>query len=326
MSGIASTSVRQTGRVAVLMGGTSAEREVSLMSGQGVLAALQRQGVDAVSFDPASRPLHELLALGIDRVFIALHGRFGEDGTVQGALELMGLPYTGSGVMASALAMDKVMTKRVWRAEGIPTPGFVQLRGPQSVDRLAEVVAQLGLPLAVKPVREGSSLGLTRLVRLEDFAAAVETASCYDDGVLAEQFVTGREFTVALIQTPGSAAQALPVIEIVPPAEGYDYQNKYFTDVVRYDCPADLPARVAEAMQAHALHAFEAVGCEGWARVDVMWDGKGDPMLLEINTSPGLTSHSLVPMAAKAVGMSYDALVMKLLATARCKLLRKDAQ
>lgn len=311
------------GLVAVLMGGASAEREVSLMSGQGVLDALARQGVRAISFDPAERPLHELTSLGVTRVFIALHGRFGEDGTVQGALELLGIPYTGSGVLASALAMDKVMTKRVWQAEGIPTPAFARLVGPQSQAALEAVVTRLGLPLAVKPVREGSSLGLTRLTDARDFPAAIEMASRYDDGVLAEQFVTGREFTVALLQAQGQAPRALPVIEIVAPEAGYDYENKYFTDAVRYDCPAEIPESVAAAMQAHALRAFEAVGCEGWARVDVMWDGEQSPKLLEINTSPGMTSHSLVPMAAKAAGLDYDELVLELLKTARCKLQRE---
>jgi len=311
---------RSPNRVAVLMGGESAEREVSLMSGTGVMQALGRLGIPAVSFDPREMPLSELKGLDVSAAFLALHGRFGEDGTVQGALEWLGLPYTGSGVMASAIAMDKPMTKRIWRAEGIPTPKFLRLTGRE---RSEGVIAELGLPLAIKPAREGSSLGFTKLERVEDFDRAVDLARRYDDGVLAEAFVGGREFTVALLGDESGEVQALPVIEIVAPQGNYDYQNKYFGEATRYICPAPVPVEIAQQMQSLSLRAFHALECEGWARVDILWDGVAEPMLLEINTCPGLTDHSLVPMAAKAAGFSYDQLVLRILSGARLKLKRE---
>lgn len=308
---------RDLGKVAVLMGGLSAEREISLRSGSGVMAALQRKGVDAMAFDPAVRPLQELADEGVARVFIALHGRFGEDGTVQGALELLGIPYTGSGVLASSLAMDKVMTKRMWAQAGLPTPRCVLLDA--GFDPLA-VVTDLGLPIAVKPVCEGSSLGFHRVDHLEELHQAWVSASGVDPEVMAEQFIRGREFTCAILESP--SAQALPVIEIVAPEGRYDYQNKYFGSATRYLCPAPLPAAMTARMQALSVAAFKSVGCSGWARVDLMWDGSGEPMLLEINTSPGMTDHSLVPMAAREIGLDYDDLVMRILQSAALKVRR----
>ena len=304
------------GKVAVLTGGRSAEREVSLMSGAGVLAALRARGVDAHAFDPAERPMDELAREGFARVFIALHGRFGEDGTVQGALELLGIPYTGSGVMASAIAMDKVYTKRIWTTHGLPTPGFALARSGADV---LEATRRYGLPLAVKPSREGSTIGFTKVVSEDQCAAAYEIARRHDDDVLCEQFVDGRELTIAVIGS-GAEAHALPLIEIVAPAGNYDYQNKYFRDDTRYVCPADLPEALAARIRDIALRAFHALGCEGWARADVMLRRTDDePYLLEINTSPGMTSHSLVPMAAKAEGLSYEDLCVQILETARLK-------
>lgn len=324
-------------RVAVLLGGQSAEREISLRSGQGVLSALQSSGVDAIAFDPAERPLEDLKRLGVTQAFIALHGRYGEDGTVQGALELLGIPYTGSGVLASALAMDKLLTKRVWQSWGIPTPAFVALRSadwvsngnaPDSTlertarnDQAYAAIAHLGLPLAIKPAHEGSSLGFSRLDRPEQTLSAIEKAGQTDEAVVAEAFVQGREFTVALL---GGGAlgpvRALPVIEIVAPEGNYDYQHKYFGSETRYLCPAPLPASVTETMQRLSEKAFDALGCEGWARVDILWNETDSPMLLELNTSPGMTDHSLVPMAAAQAGLSYPALVCEILAGARLKL------
>ncbi|MFZ9406525.1 MAG: D-alanine--D-alanine ligase [Burkholderiaceae bacterium] len=313
---MAERSVRNLGRVAVLMGGRSAEREVSLMSGQGVLAALRSRGVDAHAFDPAERPMEDLKRDHFDRVFIALHGRHGEDGTVQGALELLGIPYTGSGVMASAIGIDKCMTKRIWLSHGLPTPQFRIARSPLQV---SEAALELGLPMAVKPAREGSSLGFTRLEAPGQAAAAFEAAARHDGDVLCEQFISGRELTVALLGS-GPQAQVLPVIEIVAPAGNYDYQNKYFTDETRYDCPARLPEALAQRIAGLALAAYQAVGCEGWGRVDLMLrDGDDAPFLLEVNTSPGMTGHSLVPMAARAVGLSYEDLCLRLIDAASLK-------
>ncbi|MCA0327106.1 MAG: D-alanine--D-alanine ligase [Proteobacteria bacterium] len=307
----------QFGKVAVLMGGLSAEREVSLMSGQGVLAALRARGVDAHAFDPASQPMDALKSEGFQRCFIALHGRYGEDGTVQGALELLGIPYTGSGVMASAMAIDKVMTKRVWLAEGLPTPRYALLhRGEGSPERLRGVVDDLGLPLIVKPVREGSSLGVTKVVDHAGMTQAVASAAELDADVLCEQFVAGDEVTVPVLGS-GRQARALPVIHIVAPEGQYDYQNKYFTDVTEYRVPCDLPPGEEAAIQTLVLQAYRVLGCRGWGRADVMIDAATRrPSLLEINTSPGMTSHSLVPMAARAVGMSYEDLCLELLAGA----------
>jgi D-alanine-D-alanine ligase len=308
--------VADFGKVAVLMGGRSAEREVSLMSGTGVLAALRGQGVDAHAFDPAERPMDELARDGFARAFIALHGRFGEDGTVQGALELLGIPYTGSGVMASAIAMDKVYTKRIWITHGLPTPGFAVARSGADV---LEAARRYGLPMAVKPSREGSTIGFTKVVSEDQCAAAYEIARRHDDDVLCEQFVDGRELTVAILGA-GATARALPVIEIVAPAGNYDYQNKYFRDDTRYVCPAELPEALGARVREIALRSFHALGCEGWARADVMLRRSDDePFLLEINTSPGMTGHSLVPMAARAEGVSYEQLCVRVLETARLK-------
>jgi D-alanine-D-alanine ligase len=306
------------GRVAVLMGGSSAEREISLLSGHGVLAALRSLGVDAFAFDPAERGLHELKTLGVQRCFVALHGRHGEDGTLQGALELLGLPYTGSGVMASAIAMDKVMTKRVWLAEGLPTPHFVRLApGQQARERVRSVPDELGLPLIVKPPREGSSIGVTKVSGYSEMQAAVELSAQYDPDVLCEEFIDGDELTCPVLGE-GDSAIALPVVRIVPPAAGYDYQNKYFTDEVSYLCPCGLPAQDEAAIQATVLAAYRALGCRGWGRADLMLRSSDrKAFLLEMNTSPGMTGHSLVPISARAAGLNYEQLCLHLLAGAR---------
>ena len=305
------------GKVAILMGGQSAEREVSLMSGQGVLQALRTSGVDAHAFDPADRDLGDLKREGFDRCFIALHGRYGEDGTVQGALELMGLPYTGSGVMASSIAMDKTMTKRVWLAEDLPTPRYVLVRreqlGSVSLDSL---VASLGLPMIVKPAREGSSIGVTKVMRVQDLPAALAAAALCDTDILCEQCIVGDEVTCPVLGE-GDAAKALPVVQIVAPEGNYDYQNKYFTDDTHYLVPSGLPAGEEAAIEALVVKAYQVLGCRGWGRIDVMIDAATrQPYLLEINTSPGMTSHSLVPMSAKAAGISYEDLCCQLLASA----------
>jgi D-alanine-D-alanine ligase len=305
------------GKVAVLMGGKSAEREVSLMSGSGVLKALQFKGVDAHAFDPAERDLSQLKRKGFSRCFIALHGRFGEDGTVQGALELLGIPYTGSGVMASALAIDKVTTKRVWQSEGIPTPRYVLLRrGAYTPEQVAALPGELGLPLIVKPAREGSSIGVAKVSDPADLQAAVDAAAALDADVLCEQFITGPEVTCPVLGT-GEAARALPVIHIVAPEGNYDYQNKYFTDDTKYLVPSGLPPEEEAAIQELVVKAYRVLNCRGWGRVDVMIDGATrKPYLLEINTSPGMTGHSLVPMSARAAGVSYEDLCLQLLASA----------
>ncbi len=301
------------GKVAVLMGGSSSEREVSLMSGQGVLQALRSQGVDAHAFDPAEQDLCALKAQGFERCFIALHGRHGEDGTVQGALELLGIPYTGSGVMASSMGMDKVMTKRIWRFEGLPTPDW---RMVASVAETEAAFATIGSPMIVKPAREGSTIGLTKVTTLEECAQAYVLAARYDPEVLCEQFIAGDETTCPVLGT-GAAAQALPVIRIVAPDGNYDYQNKYFTDTTQYHCPSGLPPQEEAAIQRMVEKAYRTLGCRGWARADVMIRASDrQPFLLEINTSPGMTGHSLVPMAARAQGISYEALCLRLLATA----------
>ncbi len=300
----------KTDKVAVLLGGRSAEREVSLMSGQGVLQALRAQGVNALAFDPAQRDLGELKAMGVTRCFIALHGRFGEDGTVQGALELLGIPYTGPGVMASSIAIDKVMTKRLWRAEGLPTPAW---RTVTSAQATLAAFAELGCPMIVKPAREGSTLGLTKVLDAAQCAAAFALASGMDTEVLCEQFVAGDEVTVPVL-CQASQARALPVIRIVAPGGNYDYQNKYFTDTTQYLVPAGLPEGEEEAIGQLVLKAFNSLGCRGWARADVMIDASTRlPYLLEINTSPGMTGHSLVPMSAKAAGISYGDLCLQIL-------------
>lgn len=301
------------GKVAVLLGGYSAEREVSLMSGAGVLAALRSQGVDAHAFDPAERDLFDLRHEGFERAFINLHGRFGEDGTVQGALELMRIPYTGSGVLPSSVAMDKVMTKRIWRAEGLPTPDWRQVA---SVAETEAALAALGAPMIVKPAREGSSLGLTKVTDAAQCAQAYALAAQHDPEVLCEQFIQGDEVTCPVLGN-GAQARALPVIHIVAPGGNYDYEHKYFADDTQYIVPCDLPTGEEAAIQALVLKAYRTLGCRGWARADVMIDARTrQPYLLEINTSPGMTSHSLVPMSARAVGIGYEALCLQMLASA----------
>ena len=305
------------GKVAVLLGGRSAEREVSLMSGRGVLEALRSRGVDAHAFDPAERDISDLKREGFQRCFIALHGRFGEDGTVQGALELMGIAYTGSGVMASSISIDKVTTKRIWLADGLPTPKYILLRrGAFDRKQVMAVPDELGLPVIVKPAREGSSIGVVKVEGYSGMAGAVEQAARLDADVLCEQFVEGDEVTCPVLGT-GDNARALPVIRIVAPEGNYDYQNKYFTDTTQYLVPCGLPAGEEEAIQDLVLKAYRVLDCRGWGRVDVMIDGKTrKPYLLEVNTSPGMTSHSLVPKSAQAAGISYEDLCVQLLATA----------
>jgi D-alanine-D-alanine ligase len=306
------------GKVAVLMGGTSAEREVSLMSGSGVLNALKSQGVDAYAFDPAAQPMEELQREKFDRCFIALHGRHGEDGTVQGALELLGIPYTGSGVMASAICMDKVMTKRVWLAEGLPTPRWVWLApDDQAQERVRTVPDELGLPLIVKPPREGSSIGVTKVAGYSQMQDAVTLSAQYDPDVLCEEFIDGEEVTCPVLGE-GGHARALPVIKIVAPEGAYDYQNKYFTDVTQYLVPSGLPEDEEREIQRIVIAAYRTLGCRGWGRADLMiraTDRK--PFLLEMNTSPGMTGHSLVPMSARAAGISYEQLCVHLVSQAR---------
>lgn len=297
--------VKQFGKVAVMFGGKSAEREVSLKSGAAVLAALLRSGVDAHAFDPASRGLHELQEQDFQRVFIALHGRFGEDGTVQGALELMGIPYTGSGVLASALAMDKFRTKLVWQAMSLPVPDFELLTATSDWDA---VVKKLGLPLFVKPANEGSSVGISKVKNVAELPAAYWEAARHDSIVIAERYIGGGEYTAAILGT-----QALPVIKIEPANEFYDYDAKYLRDDTRYLCPSGLSAQKETEMQQLALQAFSVVGGTGWGRVDFLKDESDNLYLLEINTSPGMTDHSLVPMAARESGISFDQLVLDIL-------------
>ena len=294
------------GKVAVLFGGRSAEREISLLSGSRVLAALQRQGVDAHAFDIAERQINELNTF--DRAFIMLHGRYGEDGTIQGALELMGIPYTGSGVMASAVGMDKWRTKLLWQAAGLPIPDFVMLDAQSD---FAAVEQKLGLPLFVKPACEGSSLGVTKVTQPGSLQTAWRDAMKYDSLVIAEQGILGGEYTVAIL-----GDQALPIIKIIPATDFYDYDAKYFRDDTQYLCPCDLSTTRESELRAQALAAFRVLGCRGWGRVDFLMDVAGRAYMLEANTSPGMTEHSLVPMAAQAAGMSYDQLVLRVLALA----------
>jgi D-alanine-D-alanine ligase len=315
---IAETEAKAMGKVGVLFGGRSAEREISLISGSGVLQALKSKGIDAHAFDPAERSLAELAAEKFDRVFIALHGRYGEDGTLQGALELLGIPYTGSGVMASSVGMDKITTKIVWLAAGVPTPKYLTIGADDSVDANA-IVAKLGLPLIVKPPLEGSTIGITKVLDAAGLQAAVDLARQYDKAVLVEQFIQGREFSVPVLGS-GPTARALPIVEIVAPEGNYDYQNKYFTDDTKYHCPAPLDAATTAAIQAHVVNAYRALGCEGWSRIDVLLRGSDNqPFLLEVNTSPGMTTHSLVPMAARAEGTSYEDLCVDILRSASLK-------
>jgi len=299
------------GKVAVLLGGTSAEREVSLNSGSRVLAALQRQGVDAHAFDPAEKKLDELAAF--DRVFIALHGRHGEDGTIQGALELMHIPYTGSGVMASALGMDKWRTKLLWRSVGLPIPDFVMLDAHSD---FAAVEQQLGLPLFVKPANEGSSIGISMVSHAGELPAAYHKAAQLDPLVLAERGILGGEYTVGIVGV-GDNMEALPIIKIEPATPFYDYEAKYLRDDTKYLCPCGLPEARELELRAAALNAFRVLGCRGWGRVDFLMDEEGKAYFLEVNTSPGMTDHSLVPMAARVAGMSYEDLVVRVLALAQ---------
>jgi D-alanine-D-alanine ligase len=296
-------SMSDFGKVAVLFGGTSAEREVSLNSGSRVLAALQGQGIDAHAFDPASQPLDALK--GYDRAFIALHGRHGEDGTIQGALEVMHIPYTGSGVLASALAMDKFRTKLMWRAAGLPIPEYALLTADSD---FAEVEEQLGLPLFVKPAREGSSIGVTKVKQRGALKAAYEEAAKHDPLVIAEKGVMGGEYTVGII-----GDEAMPIIKIEPATEWYDYEAKYNRDDTKYLCPCGLPEAKEMEIRQGALEAFRILGGRGWGRVDFLMDEDGKHYFLEVNSAPGMTDHSLVPMAARVNGLDYPALVRRVL-------------
>ena len=308
------TSAASFGKVGVLFGGKSSEREVSNMSGTGVLNALKSRGVDAHPFDPGLQSLAELEAARFDRVFIALHGRGGEDGTIQGVLETLGVPYTGSGVQASAIAIDKETTKQIWLQAGIPTPAH---RVGHAATEWMQVIAELGDQLIVKPSREGSTIGITKVTSHDhnELAFAFEAAAQYDDAVLIEQLIVGRELTCAILGE-GGAAEALPLIEIRAPDSNYDYHSKYFSDDTKYLCPAPVDADTAARVSQLCLRAYRALGARGWGRVDVMLRDDGAPFLLELNTSPGMTGHSLVPIAARAVGLNYEDLVLRILAMA----------
>jgi len=298
----------RVGKVAVLMGGRSSEREISLLSGEAVLGALRQRGVDAHAFDPKERELGDLKREKFERVFIALHGRYGEDGTVQGALELLGIPYSGSGVLASALAMDKWRTKRVWRAEGIPVPSDLLVNESSDWDAVAKT---LGLPLIIKPVHEGSTIGLTKVLTTKDLPGAYALAVKHDRMVLAEEFVDGRELTASILQKT-----ALPLIRIEAPQGNYDYQNKYFSDKTKYHCPAGIASELEKTIREVALRAFDILGCEGWGRADLILRADNTFSFLEMNTSPGMTSHSLVPMAARQAGIAFPDLVLRILEAA----------
>jgi D-alanine-D-alanine ligase len=293
------------GKVAVLLGGRSNERDISLRSGNAVLAALRAGGVDAHPFDPAERNVFDLAREGFARVFIALHGRHGEDGTVQGALELLGIPYTGSGVAASALAMDKWRTKLVWIAGGVPTPQYEVLSAGSD---WRAVAGKLGLPLIVKPGREGSTLGLTKVTAVDQLQGAYDLAASFDPLVLAESFIAGQELTAAFL-----GDQPLPLIRIEAPGGNYDYHNKYHGNETRYHCPCGLDAQTERSIQALVMRASALLGCEGWGRADLIMRSDGSVQLLEMNTSPGMTDHSLVPMAAREAGISFEQLVLRIL-------------
>jgi D-alanine-D-alanine ligase len=297
--------IKDYGKVAVLMGGTSAEREISLRSGHAVLSALQQRGVNALPIDPRDGLFEQLHGAEFDRAFIALHGRGGEDGAVQGALEWMGLPYTGSGVLGSALAMDKLRTKQVWLQAALPTPPYSVVR---SAGELAAFGRDVGFPLAVKPVHEGSSIGMSRLDSEQDAAAAYESAAGHDQVVLAERWISGGEYTASIL-----GGQSLPLIRLETPRTFYDYEAKYMADSTRYHCPCGLPAEVEDAIASLCIRAFEVVGASGWGRVDLMLDSGEQPQLLEVNTVPGMTDHSLVPMAARQAGIAFDELVLRIL-------------
>ena len=298
-------NARDFGKVAVLLGGKSSEREISLMSGTAVLEALQRQGVDAHAFDTGQRNLADLAVEKFDRAFVILHGRWGEDGTIQGALDLMGVPYTGSGVMACALAMDKWRTKLVWQAAGIPTPRFEMLRASSN---FAATARELGVPMIIKPAREGSTIGLSKVNDAKEFEAAYGEAAKYDPLVMAEQFIDGPELTAASL-----GDESLPLVRIEAPGHNYDYNAKYFSDETQYFCPAGIAADLEDRVRRLCADAYRIIGCSGWGRVDVMLDADDQPWVLEVNTVPGMTGHSLVPMAAKATGLSFDQLVMRIL-------------
>ena len=301
------TDAREFGRVAVLFGGTSSEREISLKSGSACLAALVKLGVDAHAFDPKDKPLAELAQRNFDRVFIALHGPGGEDGTLQGALEFLGLPYTGSGVMGSAIGMDKLRTKRLATAVGIPTTDYMVLRSPADLENCLE---RLGLPMIVKPATQGSSVGMTKVETAEQLPAAYQAAAMLEPDVFAEPWITGAEYTVAVLH-----GRALPSIRIETPATFYDYQAKYFRNDTKYHCPSGLSSEAEKHLANLSLATFAAVGAEGWGRADFMMDKAGKPYLLEINTVPGMTDHSLVPMAARARDINFEQLVWQVLET-----------
>ncbi len=310
---LSQVNVAALGKVGVLLGGKSGERDISLMSGKGVLDALISKGVNAHAFDPGQQAITELAAQKFDRVFIALHGRYGEDGTMQGFLEQMNLPYTGSGVLASALAIDKQATKRLWSSFDLATPRFAMLSAQSDWQK---IIQDLGLPIIVKPAREGSSLGLSKVTKAEDLPAAYALAAKLDRDVMAEQCIIGEELTCPIVGD-GENARALPVIRIVAPDSNYDYHNKYFSDDTKYLCPTGLDLALETRVQELALSAYRALGCKGWGRADVMIDQKtNQPYLLEMNTAPGMTGHSLVPMAAKAAGVEYADLVLWLLSKA----------
>jgi D-alanine-D-alanine ligase len=317
-----SNAAKQFGKVAVLMGGRSAERAISLMSGNAVLNALLAQGVDAYAFDPAEKDVLTLKTEKFDRCFIALHGRFGEDGTIQGALEIMGIPYTGSGVMASSIAMNKIMTKNIWLAKGLPTPAWIEV---QSESDTEAAFLALKAPMIVKPALEGSSIGITKISDVNQCIAAYKLAATQDSKIICEQFINGDEVTCTVLDTSkttevnhgGKSITALPIIKIVAPSGKYDYQNKYFTNDTKYLIPCDLPEGEEIAIQELAVSAFNSLGCRGWARLDVMIDrSTRKPYFLEINTAPGMTGHSLSPMSAKQYGLNFDMLCMQVLFTA----------
>ena len=309
------------GKVAVLMGGSSGEREVSLKSGGAVLAALLAQGVNAEAFDPSEKPLHDLETF--DRVFINLHGKFGEDGCIQGALEMLQIPYTGSGVMASSIGMDKWRTKLLWRAMQVVTPEFELVTAESD---FTAIEAKLGLPLFVKPANEGSSIGISKVKESGGLKAAYELAANADPLVIAEKFIGGGEYTVGIIQDAAAGLRALPIVRIVPATDFYDYEAKYIRNDTQYLCPCGLSADKEAQIQREALQAFRAVGCKGWGRVDFLMDEQGNHYFLEVNTSPGMTDHSLVPMAAKAAGISFEQLVIRILESAETSNQRRDEQ
>ena len=308
-------STSNFGKVGVLFGGRSSEREVSIMSGTGVLNALRARGVDAHAFDPASQSLGDLEAEKFDRAFIALHGRGGEDGVIQGVLETLRIPYTGSGVQASAIAIDKVFTKRIWETHELPTPRYRLIESAARA-HLNEVADDLRLPLIVKPPNEGSTIGISRVLGYSEMSEAFTLARKYDDVVLAEEFIEGRELTCAILGEGGDT-EALPLVEIRAPDSNYDYHNKYFGEETKYSCPAPIDDALSDAIQQLCVRAYNALGARGWGRVDIMLSKRDEPYLLELNTSPGMTGHSLVPMAARAMGTSYEDLVVRILALAR---------